>query len=165
VEQTLVLGIGNSLLSDEGAGVHLLRYLDSHRPRAAQVELVDAGTLSFTLAEAIEECQQLIVLDAARLGESAGTVRCFEGAAMDRFIGQGRLSVHEVGLCDLLDVARLVGRLPARRALVGIEPAQTDWGTALSPLVEAALPEAAAMVETTIAGWARAAATTAVAAA
>jgi hydrogenase maturation protease len=153
VEDTLVLGIGNTLLSDEGAGVHLLHFLEARHPASPRLRLLDAGTLSFTLTEAIEDCKRLIVLDAARLDEQPGSVRCFEGEAMDRFIGQRRLSVHEVGLCDLLDVARLLGRLPRRRALIGIQPLHLDWGSRLSPAVEQALPRAAALVAATLAAW------------
>jgi hydrogenase maturation protease len=158
VEHTLVLGIGNTLLSDEGAGVHLLRDLQSRHQASPRLRLLDAGTLSFTLTEAIEDCTRLIVLDAARLGEQPGAVRRFAGEAMDRFIGQRRLSVHEVGLCDLLDVARLIGRLPSQRALIAIQPARTDWGTSLSPAVAAALPEAAALTVATFTAWERIAA-------
>ena len=61
---TLVLGIGNTLLSDEGLGVHLLNYLRVNYPDLPGVTYLDGGTLSFTLATAIEDCDNLVVLDA-----------------------------------------------------------------------------------------------------
>src|SRR3990172_6228397 len=100
--RTVVLGIGNTLLGDEGAGVHALRALEARAVDLPDVEYLDGGTLSFTLAAAIEEADRLIVLDAAQLNAVPGTVQLFEDDAMDRFLGSRRkASVHEVGLIDL----------------------------------------------------------------
>ena len=115
---TLVLGIGNTLLSDEGLGVHLLNYLRVNYPDLPGVTYLDGGTLSFTLATAIEDCDNLVVLDAAQLDAGPGTVRLLVGADMDAFIGHGKRSVHEVGLSDLMDALRLRGDLPGHRALI-----------------------------------------------
>ena len=97
-----------------------------------ELRFLDGGTLSFTLAVPIEECERLIVVDAAVLGEPPGSVRVFEGEAMDRQLSRHAKSVHEVSLADLMDMARLTGRLPQRRALIGIEPALVDWGDGLT---------------------------------
>jgi hydrogenase maturation protease len=150
---TLVLGIGNNLLTDEGIGIHVVNYLLAHHPDEPGVEYLDGGTLSFTLAERIADHDQLIVVDAARLGEPPGTLRCLEGEAMDRYLSGNRQSVHEVGLTDLLDIARLSDTLPRRRALVGIEPASLDWGEQPSPGLRLAVPEAARQVVTLIRTW------------
>lgn len=150
----LVLGVGNTLLQDEGAGVHVVRRLQEQSPADPQVQYVDGGTLSFVLAGAIEDREQLIVVDAAELGASPGTVDHFEGPAMDDFLGASRpLSVHEVSLLDLLAVVHLAGKLPQRRALVGIQPASLDWGDAPSPAVRAALPRACEQVRALIERW------------
>ena len=71
---TLVLGIGNTLLSDEGLGIHLLNYLRSNYPEFPGVTYLDGGTLSFTLAPEIEDCDNLIVLDAAQLDAEPGSI-------------------------------------------------------------------------------------------
>jgi len=150
---TLVLGIGNSLLSDEGAGVHAIRYLETHHPDLPEVSYLDGGTLSFILAAVIEDTDNLIVLDAARLDAEPGAVRCFEGEQMDDFVGTGRLSVHEVGLADLLHMARLAGYLPKNRALIGIEPADIDWGMQLSESVSQAIPTVAETAVGLVGAW------------
>ena len=150
--RTLVLGIGNVLLADEGVGVHALRHLAERHPVLPGVRYLDGGTLSFTLAEAVEEADRLIVLDAARLGEAPGAVRCFEADAMDRFLASRRSSVHEVGLADLMDIARLTGHVPTPRALIGIEPAHIGWERP-SPVVAAAIPGAARHVLGLLARW------------
>lgn len=151
---TLVLGIGNTLLTDEGAGVHALSRLAEDYPDLAGVELIDGGTLSFTLAGPIEETGRLIVIDAAQLGAEPGTVRVFEGAEMDRFVGHNKKSsVHEVGLVDLMTVALLAGRLPARRALIGIQPENLDWGLEPTAAVQRGIREACARAVALIERW------------
>lgn len=152
---TLVLGIGNTLLADEGVGVHVVGYLATHYPDQPGVSYLDGGTLSFTLAEAIAEHANLIVVDAARLGRPPGTVHCLEGDAMDSYLSGNRQSVHEVSLMDLFDIARLTERFPARRALVGIEPQELGWGDAPSAVVAPAVPLAAEMVLGLLSRWAQ----------
>jgi hydrogenase maturation protease len=151
---TLILGIGNTLLSDEGAGVHMLDYLRGHFPELPGISYLDGGTLSFTLAPWIEEVDNLVVIDAAELDASPGTVEVFEGDAMDRFAGKTKRSVHEVSLGDLLSIARLTDALPRNRALVALQPATVDWGQELSSPVERALPAAAHRVICLLRKWA-----------
>jgi hydrogenase maturation protease len=150
---TLILGIGNTLLSDEGAGIHALNSLQSYLPDSNNLTYIDGGTLSFTLAAYIEDCDNLIVLDAAELKAPAGTVRTMSGERMDTFLGAARRSPHEVGLLDLFDIARLTETLPDNRALVGIQPQSIEWGMSPTPSVEAALPIAVEQAENLLKQW------------
>ncbi len=109
---TLVLGIGNTLLSDEGCGIHMLDYMRREHPELTSIDYLDGGTLSFTLAPYIEAVDNLIVVDAAELNAPPGTVSVFTGQDMDRFAGKTKRSVHEVSLGDLLAIAHLIGALP-----------------------------------------------------
>jgi len=141
--KTLILGIGNSLLRDEGAGVHAIRQLAVRLPKHSDIELIDGGTLSFSLAGAIEDADNLIVIDAAQYDGEPGTIRVFVGEQMDAFVGGNRkLSVHEVSLIDLMMIARLADQLPQQRALIGIQPRDIDWGEQPSPPVVAAIQQA-----------------------
>lgn len=137
---TLILGIGNTLLSDEGAGVHALNLLQKSNPDIPNLTFIDGGTLSFTLAAYIEECDSLLVFDAAELKGPPGTVRTMAGEEMDAFLGTARRSPHEVGLLDLFDIARLTGTLPVNRAFIGIQPQSIEWGMNPTPKVANALP-------------------------
>lgn len=150
---TLVLGIGNTLLSDEGIGIHVIDYLQQQYPAPKGVTYLDGGTLSFTLAADIEDADNLIVVDAARLGDQPGAVSCMTGARMDHFLGTAKRSVHEVGLLDLLDIARLTETLPANRALVGIQPDIIDWGEQPTAAVSSAIPVAVQHINDLIADW------------
>jgi hydrogenase maturation protease len=150
----LVLGIGNILLRDEGAGVHALRRLEAELPDRSDITLLDGGTLSFSLADAIGSASHLVVLDSAELDATPGHTCVFEDEAMDAFLGGNRKrSVHEVGLLDLMAMARLGGYLPGRRALIGIQPAEIGWGEAPSPAIAVALPEVCASARRLIEAW------------
>ena len=152
----LVLGVGNTLMSDDGVGVRLMERLQAMQPALPGVEYVDGGTLSFVLLPQIQECSALLVLDAAHLGEAPGACRTLEAADMDDFLRTARCSVHEVGIRDLMDLARLTGRLPDRRAFVGLQPAETGWGESLSPAVETALPGALRAARALLERWSQA---------
>ena len=152
--KTLVLGIGNTLLTDEGVGIHVTQHLQTLLPPSEDVEILDGGTLSFTLAGPIEDADALIVVDAAQLQSTPGTLRVFEGDAMDAFLmGNPKSSVHEVGLTDLMSIARLTGHWPTRRALVAIQPETVDWGEQPTVLVAAAVPLACARIQTLLDNW------------
>ena len=150
---TLILGIGNTLLADEGSGIHMLDYLQRHYPGRPDVEYLDGGTLSFTLAPWIEEADNLIVIDAAELDADPGTVEVFAGEDMDRFAGKTKRSVHEVSLGDLLAIAHLTGAIPKNRVLVAIQPEKIDWGSCLSNRVKQALPRAASRIVRLLDNW------------
>ncbi len=151
----LVLGIGNTLLTDEGIGVHVLTDLKNSPSDVLQnVTTMDGGTLSFTLAGPIEDCDQFIVIDAAELKAEPGTVKVFENQAMDEYITSGnKKSVHEVSLADVMSITMLSGNLPEKRALVGIQPKDLDWGESPTEPVFAAIPVAISEIESLIRRW------------
>ncbi|MCK5001511.1 MAG: HyaD/HybD family hydrogenase maturation endopeptidase [Gammaproteobacteria bacterium] len=152
-DETLILGIGNTLLTDEGAGIHALNHFQSQYPDIPNLTFIDGGTLSFTLAVWIEDCSNLIVFDATELHQPAGTVKTFVGTAMDDFLGNTKRSAHEVGLLDLMDIARLTEHLPKNRALIGIQPEIMDWGMAPSAPVQSALDTATNEAFTLVKLW------------
>lgn len=153
LRETLILGIGNVLLGDEGVGGRAVRRLQAESPADSRLVFLDGGTLSFTLTGPIADCPRLIVIDAAVMGDPPGTVRVFEDEAMDRQLSRHASSIHEVSLGELLDMARLTDSLPERRALIGIEPAVVDWGDTLTPTVEAAIPQVLERVRALLARW------------
>ena len=153
MSRAVILGIGNVLLTDDGAGVHAAHLLAELLAGRTDVEVLDAGTLSFTLAPRLAGVHRLIVLDAARLGAPAGTVRCFFGEDIDALLARTRPSVHELGLRDLLGIARVTGTLPSERALIAIEPHSLGWGTEPSAVVAAAVESAARKAKELIELW------------
>lgn len=153
MQQTLVLGIGNTLLTDDGIGVQVVKALQAATDLPPGVECLDAGTLSFTLLGLLNPETRLIVVDAARLGLAPGAITCVEGQAMDQLVRRRLGTMHEVGLADVLDMARLTDQLPERRALIAIQTQSTDWGDAPSPTVAAALHPALDQIHALIRRW------------
>lgn len=159
--ETLILGIGNTLLTDEGAGIHALNHLQSvvadiwsaESSDMPNLNFIDGGTLSFTLAVWIENCDNLIIFDAAQLHRPAGTIKTFIGSEMDEFLGETKRSAHEVGLIDLMDIARLTGHHPENRALIGIQPDEMGWGMRPTAAVEIALNKAVSEAINLITLW------------
>jgi hydrogenase maturation protease len=152
--KTLVLGIGNTLLTDEGVGVHVLQALESELGHLPDVTLLDGGTLSFTLAGPIEEADALIVVDAANIKTQPGGWTLLKGEEMDAFLMSNRkASVHEVGLTDLRAIAILAGHWPEKRAMLAIQPQTIDWGEQPTPAVAAAIPPVCAAIVEQIREW------------
>lgn len=154
MRKALVLGLGNVLLGDEGAGVHVIRRLAAEQSQQPDVEYLDGGTIGLTLATSIEGVTDLIIVDAAELRLPPGSVRLFEGEEMDRLLGGSRKrSVHEISLLDLMAAVRLSGRLPERRALIAIQPQRIDWADAPTGPVAQAVSVACAMAVDLIGRW------------
>jgi len=151
--QVVVLGIGNMLLRDDGVGIRVLQALERGLGADERLSFVDGGTIGFMLSALIEQAPDLLVIDAVRMAGTPGSVRCFENEAMDHFLTGRRSSVHEIGLRDVLDMARLTGKLPRRRALVGVEPATVELGEQLSPEVKRGVAPAVLLARGVLERW------------
>ncbi|MBL8345670.1 MAG: hydrogenase maturation protease [Rubrivivax sp.] len=148
----LVLGLGNRLLGDDAAGplaVATLAASDGDRGAIFR----DGGTIGLALLPEIQDASGFIAVDAARFGAEAGTVRVFEGEAMDAQLGGRKRSAHEVALADLMGAAALSGRLPGRRALVAVQPESTALGLEPTPAVAAAIPQLCRAVDELLQRW------------
>jgi len=138
-DRTVVIGIGNTIHRDDGAGVHALRRLEADPRLPDNVKLVDGGTRGLELLADVHGCARLLLLDAIDVGEKPGTV--IRMTANDLRGLPGGASVHQLGLGDLLATLPLISDTPTEVVLLGIQPAETDWATDLSPAVEANLGE------------------------
>ncbi|MDR3774724.1 MAG: hydrogenase maturation protease [Terracidiphilus sp.] len=112
-KKTLVLGLGNVLMGDEGIGVHVVRAVEqklAEYPPAALVECLDGGTGGFTLLEPLQQAARVILIDAAADGNPEGTVT----RTTPRFSKDypPTLTAHDIGVKDLLDVFYIQGGGP-----------------------------------------------------
>ena len=147
-----VVGIGNSLLKDDGVGVHVLESFASDNPYT-DVICLDAGTVGLALMDHLSNLDGLIAVDAMRLDKNPGTVTVLQGTEMDSHLRNHHGSVHELGLSDLMDALRLCDDLPPKRALIGIEPDDIEWGTEPTDDVAAAIPLASTRIRELIIDW------------
>ena len=108
-KKTLVLGLGNVLMGDEGIGVHVVRALEKHTLPAG-VECLDGGTGGFVLLEPLQNADRIILIDAAADGNPLGTVT----RTTPRFSRDypPTLTAHDIGVKDLLDVFYIQGGGP-----------------------------------------------------
>jgi hydrogenase maturation protease len=140
----LVLGLGNPLCQDDGLGVvAITRMLE--RWAGQDVQMLEGGTLGLWLLPLIESYRNVILVDAIRADAEPGTLVRIEGEEVARAAAH-RLSVHQVGVGDLMDAAQLRGTLPPRLMLLGIVPESVSLGLGLTPRVEQALPALIARV-------------------
>jgi len=143
MKRHLVYGAGNLLLSDEGFGVHLVRYLADQYRFPEEVEILDAGTLGIMVSHKLEEAHHVHIVDVVATDGEPGTFLRFE---KDDFV-HGRvplkLSPHQIGIQEVLTLAELRGRGPERVTLYGVIPHTYDPGVDLSPPLRARLPEVA----------------------
>ena len=152
-----VLGIGNPIMTDDGVGIAILEQLQRIGPPPgdyAGTELcyVDGGTSGMEILPDIEDADFLLVLDAlAGLGES-GEVHTFIGDQIPRLL-QAKLSPHQVGLLDLLSVARLQGYEPTRIAVIGVVVEDTSLHVGLTESVSAAVMTAAETAKRFLLDW------------
>ena len=138
--QTLILGIGNVLMSDEGVGVHVIRRLES-LPLPEGVECFDGGTGSFHLLDPMQSAERLILVDAALDDSPPGTVRRLKPKFSSDY--PRTLTAHDIGLKDLLDAFYLLGRGPVVTLYaVTIDPHQ-EMSLDLSPQIAAIVPQIA----------------------
>jgi hydrogenase maturation protease len=107
--KTLILGLGNIIMGDEGVGVHVVRALEKHT-LPANVECLDGGTGGFVLLEPLQSAARIILIDAAADGNPIGTVT----RTTPRFSRDypPTLTAHDIGVKDLLDVFYIQGGAP-----------------------------------------------------
>lgn len=132
---TLILGMGNLLLCDEGVGVHVARAL-SQRELPPGVWVVEAGTAFLDVLPDIERADRILLIDAMEAGGTAGSVYRvpFDQCKHPEMLA----SLHGFDLSRVLYMAGS-NRKP-EVTVFGIEPAQIEWGTELSATVQRVLP-------------------------
>ncbi len=145
MQQTLVLGLGNTIMSDDGVGPRVIERLRDSGRLPVTVSCMDGGTLGLDLLPYLEGIHRLIIVDAVELAQPPGTTVCLKGDDVPVAL-ETKLSPHQMGMKDLLAVARLMGQLPEEIILIGVQPSCLEMGTELSAVVEAALPILESMV-------------------
>ena len=135
--RTVVLGLGNVLHADDGAGAEVIKRLRQDTRVPEKVSLIEGGTLGLELLPYIWDCTHLIVVDAVDVGQAPGTVVRMSGEELNSLPGNS--SVHQLGVSDLLVALRVLARRQPEVVLLGVQPANTDWSTDLSPAVAEAI--------------------------
>lgn len=138
----LVIGVGNILLGNDGVGVELVTRLSAQAERwGDKVELLDGGTQGMALLGYLPGREAIIFFDAVELGAEPGALHVIHDEAVLGF-GSNASTSHEANAGELLRVAQLLGDLPGKLVLVGVEPGIVETGIGLSKQVQSSIPSA-----------------------
>lgn len=150
----VVLGIGNVLWADEGFGVRCVETLQRHWTCAPHVELVDGGTQGLYLIQHVQSADALLIFDAIDYGLAPGTIKLVENDEVPRFLGAKKMSLHQTGFQEVLQLANLTGHYPSQVLLIGCQPEELeDYGGSLRPVVRLALDDAVALGVDALRRW------------
>ena len=142
--RALVAGVGNRYMGDDGFGPRVVERL-SELNLPENVEVRDVGLCGFTLAVELDQYDLLVLVDALKMGASAGKIYCekIEGVIEADL---SSITIHDEGVRELLAFAKKIGTLPADVYLVGCEISQITLREGLSPPVEAAVDDAVRVI-------------------
>jgi hydrogenase maturation protease len=149
---TVVIGLGNIVLSDDGLGVYAVRRLRERHAFDEDVELIEGGTAGLLLLPYLADAGRAIIVDAIDVGAAPGTPVRLDGEEWSSAFAV-RMTPHDVGLADLLGAAGLTGMWPERLALHGAQPESTAIGTELSAPVAAAIEPLVDAIADELALW------------
>ena len=150
--QITILGIGNTLYTDEGLGVHALAALEEKYGTDQQVQLIDGSTDGMSLLGPVEDTDYLIVIDAINAGKEGGHIIELHGDDIPAYYGI-KMSIHQLGFQEVLLAAKLRERYPKNIVMIGMQPTSLELGIGLSETNEAQLPKLLAVVERQVNKW------------
>jgi hydrogenase maturation protease len=131
---TVVLGVGNLLLSDEGVGVHFVQRFEKTYHIPEEIQFLDGGTLGMDLLYYLEGAENLLIIDAVQADREPGTLIRLADDKVPAFLSM-KVSPHQVGVPDMLAAATLRGTLPKHIVLWGVQPASLEVSMELSDIV------------------------------
>jgi len=150
----LVLGLGNTLLTDDGVGVHVVRRLSEDATTPLWVRAVDGGTMGFRLTSVLNTGGDVLIVDAADFDAPPGTIRLLDAEALAiHVVRSKRTSAHEAGLADLLGLMRMENIVPRRLSVLTIQPLSIAWGETLTEPVANAVGPACELIKSIAMDW------------
>ncbi|MEN6334090.1 MAG: HyaD/HybD family hydrogenase maturation endopeptidase, partial [Phycisphaerales bacterium] len=138
---TVVLGVGNPLMADEGIGVCLVTRLSRFCAEYPDVDFIDAGTGGLAVLHHIRDRRKVIFIDCAYMGEAPGTILRFtpEDVCSDKVLA--RQSLHEGDLLRIIDLSRQLGEAPNEIVIFGIQPERIEPALGLSVAIKNRIDE------------------------
>lgn len=146
----VVIGIGNLLASDDGVGVHAVRYLRGRLPEG--VALVEGGVYGLDLLPWLEGRDRAVFIDGIDAGDEPGAVFRFRPEDVAPGRGAPIVSVHDMGIYELMAAARLAEQCPEHIVIIAVQVKSLETGMELSPEVKGALPHVHRLVLEEIGG-------------
>jgi hydrogenase maturation protease len=147
LKKTLILGVGNYILSDDGLSVHVLERLQANNLIPDNIQMVDGGTCGLDLLQYLEGVSNLIIIDAVKTRDGIpGSIIRLDGDQVPAYLSL-KISPHDIGLPDLLATAKLRDLYPEKIVVFGIQPASLELGVELSPEVASKVDELIELIQ------------------
>ena len=137
--RAVVLGIGNTILTDEAAGVRAVELLEQRYRMPDNVLVIDGGTSGMEMIEDLSDLDFLIVIDVVKTGAAPGTVVKIAGDEIPVFFRR-KLSPHQIALPDVLASLELLDAMPKEIIVLGVEPISLELGMEMTDTVAAKVP-------------------------
>lgn len=138
MEDTVIIGIGNILLKDDGVGVYTIKHLESEK-LPSTIELVDGGTSTLDTLGFFLDYNRIIVVDCLKAGYSPGTIYKINPEEIKDYRKEN-LSVHDVQILDVIKMANMLGKFP-EVTIFGIEPEKICLDTEMTETIKNKIPE------------------------
>ncbi|MGJ7921812.1 HyaD/HybD family hydrogenase maturation endopeptidase [Neobacillus sp. LXY-4] len=147
-----ILGIGNSIFTDEGVGIHILPLLEERFAGDPEIEIIEGSTDGMKLLGPVEDTDHLIVIDAINAGKPGGTIISLIGNEIPAYFGI-KMSIHQLGFQEVLFAAKLREKYPKNIAMLGMQPSSLELGVQLTEVNQAMLPDLAEAVVRQVQLW------------
>lgn len=147
-----ILGIGNTLFSDEGVGIHVLPLLEEMLSEMEDIEIVEGLTDGMKLLGPVEEAESLLIIDAINAGRPGGEILVLDGDEVPAYFGI-KMSVHQLGFQEVLFAAKLRDRYPKNIAMIGMQPTSLKLGIGLTEQNERMVSKLIEAIEKQIEKW------------
>ncbi len=152
--EILVLGLGNTLMGDDGLGPAVIACLEDGWLWPETVTLIDGGTRGLLLLPFVQACSHLLVVDAMDVGRPAGTVLRMTEIDLRRIWNGNPTGTHDAALPQLLMLAETLGDRPAIVEAIGVQSAGTEYAPPeLSRDVASAVRRVAELVVARLSDW------------
>lgn len=151
-DKITILGIGNTLFSDEGVGIHLLPILETALKDYENIEIVEGLTDGMKLLGPVEDAENLIIIDAINAGKPGGSIIRLEDDEIPAYFGI-KMSIHQMGFQEVLLAAKLRERYPKQIVMYGMQPTSLELGIGLTETNQARLGELAQAVINQVKAW------------
>ncbi len=136
-KRTLIVGIGNYIMTDDAAGIHAVEALRNAYQFPDGVELIDGGTKGIELLPYLEDADRMMLIDAVDMNDEPGTIKVIEEDKLKALMDL-KFSVHQIGIPDMLFALEFKGIKPPEMCLVGIQPKSLEMNTEMSEPINAA---------------------------
>jgi hydrogenase maturation protease len=145
-KSTVVLGLGNPLMADEGIGVYLVERLLESAADYPAVDFVDAGTGGLSILYDIEDRRKAVVIDCAFMDEPPGAIRRFTPEEVRSTKVLAHQSLHEADLMQIIALARQLGQAPDEIIIFGIQPERVEPHLGLTQTLMGRIDEYISMI-------------------